>query len=326
MGGYSAQTAADRAGVEPGQIVRLAELGISAPDDDVGYTDADLRRVQVVRALERAGLELEGLADLLREGSEAEWWRSEVQTLLPARGEPADELGRRSAEISPRLSRATDRAPGGDLPCAADARVVGEHQDGITTALEQAGLHTRDERQPAMCFLDLTGFTQLTEELGDAEPARTIERSNRIVRPISVRHDGLPVKWLGDGVMFHFPDPGASVLAAIEMVGALAEAELPPAHVGLHAGPIVRQQGDYHGRTVNLAAPDRRVRPPRRGARQQDREGRVGSRAGGLPGGRERRAQRCIGRGGAVHRDAHIGRSTVIGKSFAVGQDPGPGH
>ena len=110
MGGYSAQTAADRAGVEPGQIVRLAELGISAPDDDVGYTDADLRRVQVVRALERAGLELEGLADLLREGSEAEWWRSEVQTLLPARGEPADELGRRSAEISPRLSRATDRA------------------------------------------------------------------------------------------------------------------------------------------------------------------------------------------------------------------------
>jgi adenylate cyclase len=31
-------------------------------------------------------------------------------------------------------------------------------------------------------------------------------------------------------------------------------AGLPPAHVGIHAGPIVVQDGDYFGRTVNLAA------------------------------------------------------------------------
>jgi adenylate cyclase len=29
---------------------------------------------------------------------------------------------------------------------------------------------------------------------------------------------------------------------------------LPPAHVGIHAGPVVFQDGDYFGRTVNLAA------------------------------------------------------------------------
>ena len=29
---------------------------------------------------------------------------------------------------------------------------------------------------------------------------------------------------------------------------------LPPAHVGLHAGPVLFQQGDYYGRTVNLAS------------------------------------------------------------------------
>jgi adenylate cyclase len=29
---------------------------------------------------------------------------------------------------------------------------------------------------------------------------------------------------------------------------------LPPAHVGIHAGPVVFQEGDYFGRTVNLAA------------------------------------------------------------------------
>ena len=31
-------------------------------------------------------------------------------------------------------------------------------------------------------------------------------------------------------------------------------ADLPPAHVGLDAGPVVRQDGDYYGRTVNVAA------------------------------------------------------------------------
>jgi class 3 adenylate cyclase len=38
------------------------------------------------------------------------------------------------------------------------------------------------------------------------------------------------------------------------MVEQLPEAGLPPAHVGVAAGPVVVQGGDYFGRTVNLAA------------------------------------------------------------------------
>jgi adenylate cyclase len=37
-------------------------------------------------------------------------------------------------------------------------------------------------------------------------------------------------------------------------VAQLPEAGLPPAHVGVAAGPVVAQGGDYFGRTVNLAA------------------------------------------------------------------------
>jgi adenylate cyclase len=44
------------------------------------------------------------------------------------------------------------------------------------------------------------------------------------------------------------------VLAALAMVDGVAHHELPPAHVGVHAGPVVFQEGDYFGRTVNLAA------------------------------------------------------------------------
>jgi adenylate cyclase len=38
------------------------------------------------------------------------------------------------------------------------------------------------------------------------------------------------------------------------MVDGVAAHDLPPARVGIHAGPVVLQEGDYFGRTVNLAA------------------------------------------------------------------------
>jgi adenylate cyclase len=38
------------------------------------------------------------------------------------------------------------------------------------------------------------------------------------------------------------------------MVGSAPGAGLPPTHIGLHAGPVVAQDGDVFGRTVNLAA------------------------------------------------------------------------
>jgi adenylate cyclase len=62
------------------------------------------------------------------------------------------------------------------------------------------------------------------------------------------------VKWLGDGVMFWFRDPGPGVISALDMADGVVQAGLPPAHVGLHAGPVVRQGGDYYGQTVNIAS------------------------------------------------------------------------
>ena len=44
------------------------------------------------------------------------------------------------------------------------------------------------------------------------------------------------------------------MVAAVEMVAGGAEAGLPPLHVGLHAGPVIFQEGDYYGQTVNVAA------------------------------------------------------------------------
>jgi class 3 adenylate cyclase/DNA-binding transcriptional MerR regulator len=121
--------------------------------------------------------------------------------------------------------------------------------------LERAGLaRRRPLRPPAIAFLDLTGYTKLTEERGDRAAAELAGRLVEIVHDRAQAHGGRPVKFLGDGVMFHFPDPAQGVLCALELVDRIPEVGLPRARVGLHTGPVVFQNGDYFGRTVNVAA------------------------------------------------------------------------
>jgi adenylate cyclase len=124
----------------------------------------------------------------------------------------------------------------------------------IEHELEQAGILGRPGRVPAMLFLDLAGYTRLTEERGDAAAAALAESLAVLVDRSARAHGGVPVKWLGDGVMVHYRTPAGAVGSALELVEQLPEAGLPPAHVGVAAGPVVVQGGDYFGRTVNLAA------------------------------------------------------------------------
>jgi adenylate cyclase len=83
-----------------------------------------------------------------------------------------------------------------------------EHQvEHIEQALEAAGVRLPPGQPPAMCFLDLAGYTRLTEERGDEEAAALAARLSDIVRHRPRQHHGEAVKWLGDGVMFRFRDP-----------------------------------------------------------------------------------------------------------------------
>src|SRR5918999_141668 len=125
---------------------------------------------------------------------------------------------------------------------------------GFEQQLAEAGLYSRAERPPAMCFLDITGYTKLTAERGDKAAADLADQLGRLVQRTSLEHGGRPVKWLGDGVMLYFREPGPGVVAALGMTDAVANAGLPPAHVGLHAGPVLFQDGDYYGQTVNVAS------------------------------------------------------------------------
>src|SRR5205809_577056 len=83
--------------------------------------------------------------------------------------------------------------------------------------LERAGVRPKPARRPEGCaFADLSGYTRLTEELGDEAAARVSLKLAEVVSEIAGRHRGQVVKMLGDGVHFYFEEPHDAVTASLD--------------------------------------------------------------------------------------------------------------
>jgi adenylate cyclase len=219
-------------------------LGLFPPALAVGVPDHVLLRVLRVWS--------ENLLRMSR--TETEVYHQYYERPLLQSGLPQDDILRVASQMSEGMVPLLERG------LMAVYRRQQEHTwtedivEHVETALEDAGIHRRLGRPPAMCFLDLSGYTRLTEERGDEAAADLAGRLLTFVQRSSRRHGGEPVKWLGDGVMFYFREPRGAVVAALDLVEGTGPAGLPPAHVGIDAGPVVQQEGDYFGRTVNLAS------------------------------------------------------------------------
>jgi adenylate cyclase len=107
---------------------------------------------------------------------------------------------------------------------------------------------------PAIVFVDLSGFTRMTEERGDETAVRTAASLQRLAGETAARHGGRLVKLLGDGAMLRFPEPLVGVDAALELVETMSGEGALAAHAGIHAGPVIERDLDVFGRTVNLAS------------------------------------------------------------------------
>jgi class 3 adenylate cyclase len=119
-----------------------------------------------------------------------------------------------------------------------------------------AGGYTRRRpvSPPAIAFIDLSGYTRLTEESGDHSASMLAEGLAQLVNEAAASYRGRVVKLLGDGVMFYFADPADAVRCGLAVVGRATELGLPRARMGVNAGDVLFRDGDYYGRTVNIAA------------------------------------------------------------------------
>jgi adenylate cyclase len=136
-----------------------------------------------------------------------------------------------------------------------ESQAIEHRLDHIERALEAAGLRRATAPFPEACaFADLSGYTRLIDELGDEAASRVALELAELMQEVAERHSGRVVKMLGDGVHFHFDDPLAAVLGSLEFVESTEPRSLPPAHVGVNAGPMTYTDGDYYGLSVIIAA------------------------------------------------------------------------
>jgi adenylate cyclase len=239
------------------RIHEASGLGRPQPEDPVHPLDRDLLGTArlgrmmglddgvLIRVARVYGENLRRIAQ-----AEPEFYHDHIEGPLLASGMDEQQMREAASQMSDQLAAVVQR-----MLVALYARHQERYTiDHLVGHIEAVVTERRPQRPPAMCFLDLAGYTRLTEERGDRAAAALATALADLVEQVSLPHGGQPVKWLGDGVMFHFRLPGQAVVAALEMVERTPLAGLPPAHVGLHAGPVVFQDGDYFGRTVNLAA------------------------------------------------------------------------
>ena len=104
-------------------------------------------------------------------------------------------------------------------------------------------------------FADLVGFTALAELEGDDRALEVALGLQRRVRGMLEEHSAEQVKAIGDGLMLRCGEPRAAILLGLRLVEELhGERGFPPVRVGIHTGPAIANEGDWYGRTVNVAA------------------------------------------------------------------------
>jgi class 3 adenylate cyclase len=258
--------AARELGMTTEALVRIyAMWGLPRPDegdpmreDDAAFFD-DISSNVPPHALNDTTLTRSArvLGESMRRVSETAQWffRDFFERPALEAGMPRQQVMDTLAQVNAAMTPALERWVLWLLRRHAEHHLVQYIVEHIENTIEEAGMAPmRSGPPPAIAFLDLTAFTSVTEERGDEAAADYALRLAEMVLEVSASHNGRAVKLLGDGVMFYFPRPRDAVWCAFELVDATLGAGLPPARVGIAAGPVVVRDSDYFGRTVNLAA------------------------------------------------------------------------
>jgi adenylate cyclase len=105
-----------------------------------------------------------------------------------------------------------------------------------------------------VAFVDLAGFSAITDVYGDASAIAVLGRFEALVSE-ALGGVGPPIKWIGDEAMFGFPDPATALQVLGRLIPACqSEPRIPLTRTGLNHGPVLRRSSDLFGSTVNVAA------------------------------------------------------------------------
>ncbi len=111
----------------------------------------------------------------------------------------------------------------------------------------------------SFAFVDVSGFTALTELEGDERAVDVLTAFRTLLRDICARRGVRIAKWLGDGVMLVCVTTRPLLETILELHHVVGEVAGPVATVsirsGVTAGEVILMEGDdYVGHCVNVAA------------------------------------------------------------------------
>jgi adenylate cyclase len=256
----------DELGVSFSTVERVfVAFGLPRPAADERVREEDLEAIRQLGVLFAVGLEEADVLGLARVWGDSarraaqylpHHFHTRVEGRFRERGLRDNEAYETALlEVGLRMGHSGEDLLGWLFRRHAEAFTLEHELEHVETALENAGVRPRPPRgDEAAVFADLSGFTELAEESGDEAAAEIALDLAQLVGEIVPRHRGEVVKLLGDGVYLHFRDPDDAVRAALEIAASTTGRGLPEAHIGINAGPILYDQGDYFGRTVNVAA------------------------------------------------------------------------
>lgn len=116
----------------------------------------------------------------------------------------------------------------------------------------------RQSSTRAVLFADVSQSGALYQKLGDTAARNIINACLAAMADVLPRFEGCLVKTLGDAIFCTFPTADLAVLAASEMqaiVSGTRPGNYPVGiHIGLSYGPVLLEESDVFGDTVNVAA------------------------------------------------------------------------
>jgi adenylate cyclase len=252
------EEAARETGLEPGLIERIwITAGFAADSlDQIG--EEDLQLLRYMAAVLEAGFPLVAFLQLVRvygqalaqiADAEVRLFHLYVHEPLMRDGvgglEIAEAMEGLAAELLPLASPIMDRVHQRQLQHFLGQDVVGH----LETEAEGADL---GRMRVVIAFADLAGYTRLTEEAGEEEALDVVEHFIESVGE-TLPDDARVIKTIGDEVMVVGADASALVDWAVGFQ-ALNAGRRPLPRIGIHAGAALYRDGDYYGRSVNLAS------------------------------------------------------------------------
>ena len=240
-------------------------FGLPRPEPDELVREEDLDAIRVLPALFAAGLDETDVLRMARVwGDSARRVAQYLPHYFHATVEPHfRDQGLRDNEayeaairqVGVRTGRSGENLLGWLFRRHSEVFMNAHQFEHVEAALDEAGIRERTAVRPeGIAFADLSGYTTLTEQGGDEAAVEMALALAQLVGEAAARHRGMTVKLLGDGALLHFADPGDAVRASLDIVDEAPARGLPPAHVGVNAGPLLFDQGDYFGRTINVAS------------------------------------------------------------------------